>query len=123
MRFVVLVYDGDCSFCSSCARWIAARWRGPQSAVAWQQLSGEELAQLGLSEDDVRSFVWWIDESGRRSRGHVAIARALGATSGWTSYAGRVVLVPPVRWVAAGVYPLVARWRHRLPGGTPACRL
>jgi hypothetical protein len=27
---------------------------------------------------------------------------------------------PPLRWVAAATYPLIARWRHRLPGGTPA---
>jgi predicted DCC family thiol-disulfide oxidoreductase YuxK len=123
LRFVVLVYDGDCSFCSSCARWLASRWRGSQRAVAWQHLSSEELAQLGLTESDVRSFAWWIDESGHRSRGHLAIARALGSAPGWPSYAGRILLVAPVRWLAAGVYSLVARWRHRLPGVSPACRL
>jgi predicted DCC family thiol-disulfide oxidoreductase YuxK len=120
--FVVLVYDGDCSFCSACARWIVGRWRGSQRAVAWQEMSSDELAQFGLAEDDVRSFAWWIDESGRRSRGHVAIALALQAASGWPSHAGRVLLVPPFRWLAACAYPLVARSRHRLPGGTPACR-
>ena len=129
MRFVerektpLLVYDGDCSFCSSSARWIAARWQGPEQAVAWQQLSADQLVRLGLTLDDVRCAAWWVDGGGRTSRGHVAIARALRAAPGWPSVVGRVLLVPPFRWLAAGAYPLIARWRHRLPGGTPACRM
>jgi predicted DCC family thiol-disulfide oxidoreductase YuxK len=119
----LLVYDGDCSFCSSSARWIVARWNGQQQAVAWQHLGADDLDRLGLTLDDVRSAVWWIDPSGGRSRGHLAIACALRAAHGWPSVVGRILLVPPFRWLAAGVYPLIARWRHRLPGGTPACRL
>ena len=119
----LLVYDGDCSFCSSSARWIAARWQGPEHAVAWQQLGADQLVRLGLTLDDVRCAAWWVDRGGRTSRGHVAIARALRAAPGWPSVVGRVLLVPPFRWLAAGAYPLIARWRHRLPGGTPACRM
>jgi predicted DCC family thiol-disulfide oxidoreductase YuxK len=119
----LLVYDGDCSFCSSTARWIIARWQGPQQAVAWQDLSDSQLERLGLTLDDVRCAAWWIDAAGRRSRGHLAIARALRAAHGWPSLLGRILLVPPFRWLAAGAYPLVARWRHRLPGGTSACRM
>ena len=120
---LVLVYDGDCSFCSSAARWVSARWVGSEEAIAWQRLNADQLDRLGLTLDDVRSAAWWIDAAGRRSRGHLAIARALRAAPGWPSVVGRVLLVPPVRWLAAGAYPLVARWRHRLPGGTPACRV
>jgi predicted DCC family thiol-disulfide oxidoreductase YuxK len=119
----LLVYDGDCSFCSSSARWISAHWSGSQQAVAWQHLSAGELDRLGLTIDDVRCAAWWIDPSGGRSRGHLAIARALQAAHGWPSVVGQVLLVPPFRWLAAGIYPLIARWRHRLPGGTPACRM
>jgi predicted DCC family thiol-disulfide oxidoreductase YuxK len=119
----LLVYDGDCSFCSSSARWIAARWQGPEQAVAWQHLSADQLERLGLSLDDVRCAAWWVDRDGRRSRGHVAIARALRAAPGWPSIVGRILLIPPFRWIAAGAYPLIAHWRHRLPGGTPACRM
>ena len=118
----MLIYDGDCSFCSSSARWITARWNGPQQAVAWQHLGAGQLERLGLTLDDVRGAAWWIDASGI-SRGHLAIARALRAAPGWPSVVGHILLVPPFRWLAAGVYPLIARWRHRLPGGTPACRM
>lgn len=119
----LLVYDGDCSFCSSSARWITARWHGPQQAVAWQDLSVDQLERLGLTLDDVRCAAWWVDAAGRRSRGHVAVARALREADGWPSPVGRALLVPPFRWLAACAYPLVARSRHRLPGGTPACRM
>ena len=119
----LLVFDGDCSFCSSSARWLVSHWHGPQHAVAWQHLSTDELERLGLTSADVREAVWWIDPSGGRSRGHLAIARALRAANGWPSVVGRILLVPPFRWLAAGAYPLIARWRDRLPGGTPACRM
>jgi predicted DCC family thiol-disulfide oxidoreductase YuxK len=118
----LLVYDGGCSFCSSCARWIKGHWNGPQQAVPWQHLDADHLERLGLTRDDVRRAAWWIDPSGGRSRGHLAIARALRAAHGWPSAVGQVLLVPPCRWLAAGAYPLVAHWRHLLPGGTPACR-
>jgi len=118
----VLIYDGDCSFCSSSARWITAHWNGPEHAVAWQHLSADDVERLGLTLDDVQGAAWWIGTS-RNSRGHLAIARALQAAPGWPSVVGQILLVPPFRWLAAGVYPLIARWRHRLPGGTPACRM
>ncbi|MDQ2968299.1 MAG: DUF393 domain-containing protein [Actinomycetota bacterium] len=119
----LLVYDGDCSFCSSSARWITARWQGPQQAVAWQHLSADQLKRLGLTLDDVRRSAWWVDRDGRRSGGHIAIARALRAAHGWPAVVGHVLLIPPFSWLAAAAYPLIARWRHRLPGGTPACRM
>lgn len=122
LRERVLVYDGDCSFCRSSARWIAARRPGAEQALAWQELGTAELAQLGLTLGDVRTAAWWIDADGRRSRGHIAIARALKAASGWPALVGCILLVPPFRWLAAAAYPLVARWRHRLPGGTASCR-
>ena len=119
----LLVYDGDCSFCSSSARWLAARWQGAEQAVAWQHLSTDQLERLGLPLDDVRRAAWWIDLGGRHSRGHLAIARSLQAAHGWPSLLGQILLIPPFRWFAAGAYPLLARLRHRLPGGTPACRM
>jgi predicted DCC family thiol-disulfide oxidoreductase YuxK len=34
-----------------------------------------------------------------------------------------VLRTPPVRWLAAGVYRLIANNRQRMPGGTAACAL
>ena len=119
----MLVFDGDCGFCTSVANWVAARWRGEERAVAWQHLDDDGLAAFGLTREDVAAAVWWIDAAGRRYRGSAAMAEALVAGSGWSALAGRVLRVPPVSWLGAVAYPLIARWRHRLPGGTPACRL
>jgi len=107
----VLVYDGDCGFCTS-----AARWAGGERA-AWQELGAGRLARLGLTVEEARDAAWWVDETGRY-RGHLAIGHALAERSPL----GRALLVPPLSWLGAAVYPLAARWRHRLPGGTPACR-
>jgi len=108
-----LLYDADCSFCRTGSEWIAARSQAP--AVPFQQLSAEELGRLGLSPAEVERAAWWIDPLARPERGHLAIARALRVGPGWPSLLGRVLLVPPFRWLAAAAYPLLARWRHRLP--------
>jgi predicted DCC family thiol-disulfide oxidoreductase YuxK len=111
----ILVYDGDCSFCTAWALWVAARWRVPARAVAGQTLEVDRLAALGLTNDDIRAAAWWIDASARRSRGHLAIAHALAATSGLSAALGRLLLVPPFRWVAAAAYTLIVRYRRFLP--------
>jgi predicted DCC family thiol-disulfide oxidoreductase YuxK len=118
-----LVYDGDCGFCTASAHWIAARWHGRATAASWQELGDEGLARLGLSRADVRAAAWWVDGSGRRDRGHAAVARAAIASGGWKAVLGYSSLVPPLSWCAAAAYAIVARNRHRLPGGTGACRL
>ncbi|HXL88983.1 MAG TPA: DCC1-like thiol-disulfide oxidoreductase family protein [Streptosporangiaceae bacterium] len=118
-----LIFDGDCGFCTTSARWAQRRFRHGEQAQAWQLLGGEVLAGAGLSENDVREAAWWVDGDGVRERGHRAVGRALVAGGGWWRVAGLLVLTPPVSWLAAGVYRLVVHWRYRLPGGTPACRV
>lgn len=118
-----LVYDGDCGFCTTSATWIARRWpEGGPTAVPWQRLPTDVIAEAGLTPEDLQRAAWWIDgDSGEE--GARAVARALGAASGPCALLGSILLVPPVSWVAAAVYRLVARFRHRLPGATPTCRV
>ena len=118
-----LIYDGDCGFCTSSAHWVSRRWTGadPPTTIAWQELTVRRVAELGLTMDDVTRSVWWVD-AGRVEGGSRAGARALVATHGAWSTAGRILLVPPLSWVAPAGYRLVARYRHRLPGGAPSCR-
>ena len=76
----VFLYDGDCAFCTSCARFIE---RHIPAAIARMLVdAGSYWRPLG----------WLLD---RR----------------------------PVRWIAGPAYRLIARNRHRLPGGTAACLL
>ena len=105
------------------ACWAARKFQHGARAEAWQFLGSDYLEQHDLTSEDVSQAAWWVDESGRRERGHRAGGRALEAGGGLRRVAGRLMLVPPVSWLAAGVYRLLVRWRYRLPGGTPACKV
>ncbi len=122
----VLVFDGDCGFCTTCARWVEERFQvGTARVIAWQSLGAEGCSALGVETDQLRASVWWVERGsiGCRWAGHRAVGHALMATTNpGLRMLGRTILVPPFSWMAAAVYPLVARFRHRLPGGTPACR-
>jgi predicted DCC family thiol-disulfide oxidoreductase YuxK len=120
----LLIFDGDCAFCTSSAIWIAEGWRGSATALPWQQLGGTGLSELGLSVDDCREYAWWVEEpSGELYKGHRAIAKALRANRGWKRFLGGLILTPVFDPIAAQVYRLIARNRYRLPGGSPACRV
>ncbi len=117
---MLLVFDGDCGFCTTSARWIQRRLPHDVGVEPWQAL---DLDQLRLTEHDVTSAAWWIDDSRGNHRGHAAIGRALIAAGGVWSLVGRLLITPPVSWLARPGYWLVARNRHRLPGATESCRL
>jgi predicted DCC family thiol-disulfide oxidoreductase YuxK len=115
-----LVYDGDCAFCSRCAT-VARRLLPPGVlVVAWQ---GYDLAAAGVTEQRAQHEALWIGPDGAVAGGAPAVARALRAAGGPWALAGAVLAVPPVSWLARGVYRSVAANRYRLPGGTAACRL
>lgn len=112
-----LVYDGDCGFCSRCAE-AAARLAPEAEVVPWQLA---DLAELGLSEERAAEAVQWVGADGTTRAGHEALAALLLASGRPGRLAGRVLLLPGVSWLAARAYGFLARNRHRLPGGTPAC--
>lgn len=120
-RAPILIYDGDCGFCTSVAMKISDRWRVPAKASSWQDLGGDGLAELGLTPADGQKAAWWVDSDGRLFEGHLAVAKSLIAAQGWRGAVGKVILIPPVGGVAALGYRVVVRNRHRLPGSTKAC--
>ena len=115
-----LIFDGDCSFCTSSAQWIAQRLPDGAQVQPWQRL---DLGAIGLTERDVTTAAYWVDERGRTYRGHQSIAKALVAAGGGWKVLGVVLQVPPISWLSALAYLVIAKNRHRLPGGTPACKL
>ena len=116
----VLIYDGDCRFCTSSAQWLARRLPDNVEVVPWQRLS--DLAGLGLTVDAVQREAWWIDGEGHAHGGHLAVRRSLIAAGGAWRLIGWLFVVPPTSLAARIGYRVVARNRHRLPGGEQSCR-
>ncbi|MGY1705756.1 thiol-disulfide oxidoreductase DCC family protein [Geodermatophilus sp. SYSU D00697] len=113
-----LVYDGDCGFCTRAAQ-VARRILPRDCAVTPWQLT--DLASIGVTSERAQREVLWVSRSGRVSGGARAVADALRAAGGPWTLLGVALRVPPLSWVADGVYRLVAANRMRLPGGTAAC--
>lgn len=121
----VFLYDGDCSFCTTCAQFIERRIPTRAEVVAWQHT---DLERLGVTQSQAEDAVQWIvlDGTGSASpakAGPEAIARLLVDAGTYWRPLGWILDFAPVRWAAWPVYRLIARNRHRLPGGTPACSL
>ncbi len=113
----MLVFDGDCAFCTSSAR-VLERIGPTAGIVAWQEA---DLEALGITAEQATEAVQWVGTDGAVLSGHKAIAATLvTAGRGWRLL-GRAIALPGISQLAAVVYRLVADNRHRLPGGTPAC--
>jgi predicted DCC family thiol-disulfide oxidoreductase YuxK len=116
----VLVFDGDCAFCSSAVEFLRDRIRSDVDYVPWQHL---DLAGAGLTEDACLQSVQWLPVAGGHTSGGRAVTDLLrGAGQPWVTL-GRVGALPGMRAVVELAYRAVAANRHRLPGGTPACQL
>lgn len=115
------LYDGDCAFCSACARFVERRIPSPAQVLPWQFA---DLDALGLTADECEGAVQWV-APGRRltAAGPDAIAALLATSRPVWRVAGGVLRLRPVRALAWPAYRWVARNRHRMPGGTAACSL
>jgi predicted DCC family thiol-disulfide oxidoreductase YuxK len=119
-----LIFDGDCAFCTSSAQWLAARLERPRwpnaQLTPWQFI---DLAALGTTAERAQREALWVGTDGTIYGGAAAFAEWLKFRGGAYGIAGRTMGVPVVRALAAAVYRVIAKNRHRMPGGTPACAL
>lgn len=116
----ILIFDGDCGFCTSTANWIVKHSKSPVTAVPWQRT---DVTQYGLLEPQVMDKVYVVID-GRASGGNEAVAELLKIQNNkFLWFLGWVSLVPPFCFIGTITYRLVAKYRHKLPGGTPACKL
>lgn len=115
----VLIFDGDCGFCSRAARWVK-RWdRGHRiQLVPFQQPGAPE--RYGLTREACEQAAWAITPDGARHRGAAAILVALSEALGcpWIRAFYRV---PLFRRIADAGYAWVAAHRGHLPGTRPYC--
>ncbi|MFV0534717.1 MAG: sporulation-delaying protein SdpB family protein [Cumulibacter sp.] len=113
----LLIFDGDCAFCSSAVGWLEERTRF--EAKPYQMV---DLHALGLSEDMARKQVWLFDDASRFG-GAAAFARLLrGSSRRKWRFAGAMLQLPIIASVGQGVYRVVAVNRQRMPGATVACK-
>jgi predicted DCC family thiol-disulfide oxidoreductase YuxK len=117
----ILVFDGDCGFCTTSARFMS-RWvigSRPITVAPWQQL---DLAALRLTAGQCQAAVQWVGADAQVASGHAAVAAALRAGHPVWRPVGVLLVAPGLSWLAGRVYSWIADHRYALPGGTPACR-
>ena len=120
----ILIYDGDCQFCRlSLDFGIRNLSKFPEFA-AYQRI---EPSKFGLSAADVSSQVWLVEPLPSLAKplgGHLAVAHILmDQAQFYWRWLGFFMKTPPFSFIAALVYKWVAKNRHRLPGGSRACKL
>lgn len=115
----VLVFDGDCGFCTTSAR-AAQRWWHLEHVEPWQSI---DLDRLGLTSQQCLRAVQWVGIDGQVASAERAVIAAMRRAGGGWAQLARVLNLPGLRHACGLVYRLVAKYRYRLPGGTPACKL
>ena len=114
----LLIFESDCGFCNRCVRFAARRLPSRAQYQPWQRT---DLAALGITRERARYEVLWVAPDGKVAGGAQAIAKLLLDCGGLFTVPGALLRIPPMRWIAHGVYRVIARNRHLLPGGGPQC--
>jgi len=116
----VLIFDGDCAFCSSSVRF-GQRWIKHMPEATPYQFA--DLPSLELIAEQCNAAVQYVARDRHVYSAQDAVsALLLGAGRGWWVL-GALLRVPGIHWLSGVVYRWVAANRHRLPGGTAACAL
>jgi predicted DCC family thiol-disulfide oxidoreductase YuxK len=120
----VLIYDGDCQFCQLSLEFGIKNLRFFPQYVAFQRIDPKDFR---LTDKQVRAQIWLAKKSPAMDvalGGHLAAGAILRLQpSLWLRVLGWLASTPPTSWVASLVYKLVAANRHRLPGGSRACKI
>ena len=115
----LLIFDGDCGFCTAAARKFAGFASESIQIAPWQVL---DLADYGLTEIDCSTAPYWVQD-GVNHRGADAFVHGLQVCKTPLPLMGKLLGLPPLIWLARAFYPVLAKYRHRLPGATDACRI
>ncbi|GLU48093.1 thiol-disulfide oxidoreductase DCC family protein [Nocardiopsis ansamitocini] len=118
----VLVYDGDCAFCTVAAQ-AGQRHITGGGPVVWRPWQFCELSTP--LEERAQREILLLHPDGRRVWGGVDAVAVLLLNSPHRYWwpLGSLLRRPVARGFGGAVYRWTARNRYRLPGGTPACQL
>lgn len=114
----LLLFDGDCGFCTWSVGW-AQRWVRPKARFQpWQRA---DIDAFGITADACTEAVQFVHPDGHVDSGGRAVCALLRSGRAPWPLMSRCGSAPGVRTLVDVAYRLVARHRHRLPGATPAC--
>ncbi len=115
----LLVFDGDCGFCTSSAE-LGRRLLRLDHVEPWQRL---DLASMQLNEEQCEQAVQRVAEDGMISSAQDAVIEAFRSAGGPWAVIGMAMALPGDHRLAGIVYRWGARNRGKLPDGTPACQV
>ena len=115
-----VIYDGDCAFCSSAARFGKAKIAPKLEFLAYQQI---DLKEFGLTVKECEKSLQYVADDSQIYSGARAVAQILISAGFPYLLIGRIMNLPIINKLAQLGYNLTAKNRHRLPGGTPTCRI
>lgn len=116
----LLVFDGDCAFCTT---WVERLQRSLPRFPRSIPYQWADLDALGLTTEDTSRYAWFVTPT-HQYAGHLALSALLRAQPSLSlRFLGQLLATAPFSWAASAGYAVIAANRHRLPGGTPACRM
>ncbi|MEK7298390.1 MAG: DUF393 domain-containing protein [Candidatus Margulisiibacteriota bacterium] len=103
----LLMWDGDCGFCSRCVDCLAA-WSGGKVQYSSYQ---KQLAQYPDIPKSVFRKKVVLDDNGRYYYGAEAIYKVMALTGKWAWLYALYRSFPPFRWLSDWGYRIVAKNR------------
>ena len=124
MENYMLIFDGDCAFCTRCAEWGAANLKPWVATKPSQQVKPEDF---GLTAEDFKKSIWLVNTKDPKIAplaANRAVAKILQNQQNvfWRSF-GIILDIWWVRPIASSVYFLVAANREKMPGATDECKI
>ena len=116
----IIIYDGDCAFCSSSIRTLQ---RIIKRAPLMRPYQFTKLEDYGLTLEQCETALQYVAIDGKISAGHEAYRQMLKGLGGGWKVLGMLMRTPGYYAIANTVYRWVAKNRHRMPGGTPTCSI
>jgi len=115
-----VIYDGDCAFCSSSVRFLQRVVKPGATFVPYQFINP---ADFGLTLAECETALRYVHPDGSTFAGHEAYRQMLKQEGGAWAALGFLMRTPGYYAIANAVYRLIAKNRHKMPGGTPTCSL
>jgi predicted DCC family thiol-disulfide oxidoreductase YuxK len=109
----VVIYDGDCAFCSAQVRWIKKLdWFGALKFISLTDARVKEIAPT-LSQEELSTAIYCVANGGKISRA-ARCFRFIALRIPLLVLLAVVMWIPGVIWIAEKIYVAIARNRSKL---------